>query len=198
MKGGLTIYDREYETALNILHGELECRGIRYAVIGGGSVQIHIAAEIEDHIAHKKMLRKTGDIDIVIDAPLEEQVLLFNELVQGGYASANEMGSAQFGRVVVNYIAPEEVKGFGGIEEELIFSETEYRQLPHGGDICVTKPEQTIAAKLTGSYKLKDVTDIKRLLVVFKDRIDEAKLIRFLELLGKPEKFETYRSLLTT
>jgi len=191
MKGKYTILDREYQHAMIIFTRELTQKSIDYTVIGGGAVQIHIANATKNPEALHSKLRKTGDIDIVVDAPLEEMILLFNELTSQGEASNREPGRAFIGPVSVNYLPEGYLHGF---DHQFALSETELKNL-RGTQVKVQVPEVCIAAKLTGSFKNKDITDIRALHRELGENLDESKIRHALSLLGKEEKMDVYHGL---
>ncbi|HLC75164.1 MAG TPA: hypothetical protein VJH88_04905 [Candidatus Nanoarchaeia archaeon] len=137
MKGDYTILDQPYRNAMTLVCGEFDRRGVEYAVIGGGAVQIQIVNAIEEPEKLTDLLRRTGDIDIVVDAPIEEMVLMFNELASEGRASNSIKGKPRVGNVSINYLVPGELKG---VDHKLSLEESEYKRIS-GTQVHVETPE---------------------------------------------------------
>jgi hypothetical protein len=194
MKGKFTIQSQEYRNALHLLHQELSCRGIDYTVIGGGGVQVHLAKAVDDPVQLQRMLRKTGDIDIAVDADLGELVCLFNELAAEGKASNRSVGNAFVGRVSIQYAVPGDLYGYED-NHSFVMQDGEYVTLSDGIVVKSSSPEALIAAKLSGSFKPKDRLDILNLKEALGEDIDELKIKRILALLGQEDQIDKYKSL---
>ena len=192
MKGKYTILDREYHHALTLITKELSGRGIDYCIIGGGAVQIHVVSAAQDIEALRDRLRRTGDIDTIVNAPLEEMVLLFNELTAQGVASNRGFGKAFIGGVSINYMPKGYLQGFS---HEFAFGETEYKDV-RGTQVNVQAPEICIAAKLTGSFQLKDIQDIRLLHRELGGKLDESKIRHALPQLGQEGKMDVYHGII--
>ena len=137
----------------------------------------------------REMLRQTGDIDIVVGTSLESMVLMFNELAAQGEASNKGVGKAYVGKISINYLPEGHLKGF-----DHSFALQETRQvLVRGTPVTVQVPEVCIAAKLSGSFQLKDIHDIRMLHEALGKDIDEAKMRSALERIKQECKMDLYK-----
>jgi len=212
MKGELTIKDHEYFEPLVAITQELDQAGIPYCIFGGGAVQIAMASlltkgktDMRKEPSLDEHLRKTGDIDILIDAPQDTLVAKLNELCEA-YQDKHprlEPGSLHFGKTVINYPTdPSDLKGFKD-EIPRIFKTAQRTLLKRGNqvyNITIESPEYIIAAKLTGdSIKPKDEFDILHLSTVAEKSgklINVKELKYILSRLGNPEKFDAYQRII--
>ncbi len=216
MKGDLNLKDREYFTLLSTLCQELDRNGIRYFIFGGAAAQIEIASTITEsgkrdfrkESGLEEHLRKTGDIDLFINCPIDQLIPLFNHIC--AYLSsrhpnipcAADQNAIRFGKATANYATlPTELKGFENQLDDIL-CDVQERPISAGNKtyhFSIESPEYNIAAKLTGNkIKPKDVFDIRHLVYVLSQKgkgIDEMKLKKILQNIGKPTAFDTYKNI---
>jgi len=199
MQGKFTIVTKEYRQALHLLSVAFRERDIDYAIIGGGAVQLHIGSVV-DAIELEKHLRRTGDIDVAVNADLSEMVEMFNELALSHKRVSNlAFGTAIINGVYISYFVPRELKGFENYHDLVLREsspiEIKIRNTPL--KVQVENPEMIVAAKLTGDLKLKDVFDIKQLYSILNPRgkFNEKKLLELLQQFGREDKIQTFYSI---
>jgi len=141
LKSKNTLLDREYFDLVGTLNDFAEENGVRYAIVGGGAVQAHLADILTNKSGHRKpkfesirdarsqlehIFRPTEDIDIVMLTDENHKFFSFNleQYIRDMYQpksvtqSHKSMGVARNGHQIRVQLATDP-KAYKGFEDEL-------------------------------------------------------------------------------
>ena len=179
MKGNKTLRDPEVYGVLAALDEEFIDKSIRYAIIGGLGVQIHLAGMLGKEGKYpvnkcpglEDLLRRTGDVDVIVRPTEEISMCTFFNYFSALYPHFkvfNGTDHALVAGLVINYLdSPQKLKGFGYLFSTIL-DKSESVLVSFGNKttaFSVQAKEYLIAAKLSGDrLKPKDSIDVQALL----------------------------------
>jgi hypothetical protein len=159
-----------------------------FAVAGGMGVQALLASKRLEHL-----LRRTGDVDLLIACDDATVVRLFNEIAAAhpglGVVQNPAAKNVRVGAMNVDWI--NDASRLRGMEDAWLGSiEHACIVTVRGLEVPVQEPEVLLAAKLTGQkVRSQDEFDIAGL-VWSRIAIDEARLRQLVR--ARPERFDVY------